>query len=599
MNIKNEELKELLLKESYVSQDDLKNADEYLKSERGTLSDFLINEGLLTKQLLGQAISEYLGVPFADLVANPPSKEQVLQVPMEVAQKYNLVFYSEDAKQVTVATDDPKNKDLDGVLKKIFPKKKVVIALSFIDDIHALFIYYRKPLETRFSEIIAAQKRIAPEIFDTILDDAMAFHASDMHFEPYENKVTVRFRIDGILHDAGSIPKEYYENVLNWVKVQSKMRIDEHRVPQDGSMRVVKDEKPIDMRISIAPIIDGENIVIRILTAYVKSFALEDLGLSDADAKTIMETSKMPYGMFLTTGPTGSGKTTTLYALIKILNKPNLNITTIEDPIEYKIPGINQIQVSPDKGLTFADGLRSIVRQDPNVILVGEIRDQETADIAVNAALTGHLLFSTFHANDAATSIPRLLDMGIEPFVLSSTLKVIAAQRLVRQICTHCKYSKSVKIEELEKVLPDARNYFDAKDTLLYLGKGCTICSNTGYKERIAIFEFIKVSSALQTVILKRPSGQEIWEIAKKEGAKSLFEDGIDKVKKGITTIEELLRVCTPQQWIKTPEQEKEAKARDVKKVKMEKAENKKNELKREKKSTAKNLKKTSPKTKK
>lgn len=286
--------------------------------------------------------------------------------------------------------------------------------------------------------------------------------------------------------------------------------------------------------------------------------------------------------MFLTTGPTGSGKTTTLYALIKILNKPNINITTIEDPIEYKIPGINQIQVSPDKGLTFADGLRSIVRQDPNVILVGEIRDRETADIAVNAALTGHLLFSTFHANDSATSIPRLLDMGIEPFVLASTLKVVAAQRLVRQICTHCKYSQNVKVDDLKKNLPDAEKYFEGKEVLLYLGKGCTICSNTGFKERIAIFEFIKVTPALQNLILKRPSGQEIWEVAAKEGAKSLFEDGIDKVKKGITTIDELLRVCTPQQWIKK-DGDKDESGKNVPEVK-EKTTIKKTSVKKSKK---------------
>lgn len=552
MNIKNEELKQLLLKENYITAEDITKADDFLKTERGTLIDFLINEGMITKPLLGQALAESLKTDFADLVSNPPIPEKILQIPEQVAEKYNVVFFSENEKnkEVSVATEDPQNKDLPKELKKIFGSKKVTIKFAFLDDIRNLFIFYRKPLQQRVDEIVSMKDHRAPEIFAAILEDALAFHASDIHIEPFEKRVTVRLRIDGILHDVVYFAKEHYENVLNWVKVQSKMRIDEHRKPQDGSMRIIKDEHAIDMRVSTAPIIDGENIVIRILSAYVRSFVLEDLGLSSTDRETITKTAKMPYGMFLMTGPTGSGKTTTLYALIKILNKPDMNITTIEDPIEYKIAGINQIQVNTQTNLTFSNGLRSIVRQDPNVILVGEIRDHETAEIAVNAALTGHLLFSTFHANDAATSIPRLLDMGIEPFILSSTIKVVAAQRLVRQICKNCRYSKMVKKAELQGKLAEIDDYFKENEVLLYQGKGCAICNNTGFKDRLAIFEFIRISPEMQNLIAQNPSGKQIWELAASEGAISLFEDGIEKVKQGITTLDELLRVCNPPQII-------------------------------------------------
>ena len=260
----------------------------------------------------------------------------------------------------------------------------------------------------------------------------------------------------------------------------------------------------------------------------------------------ITTAAKKPFGMILVTGPTGSGKTTTLYALVKILNKIDVNIMTIEDPVEYKIMGINQIRVNTQTNLTFAKGLRSIVRQDPDIILVGEIRDKETAEISVNAALTGHLLLSTFHANDSATAIPRLLDMSVEPFLLASTLEVIIAQRLVRKICSNCRASKQVSIATIKKLLPEAEQYFVGKTINLYHGKGCEVCSGSGYKGRTAIFEIIQINKELKELILKNPSTNQIWEVARRYGSRSLFEDGIDKVKNGVTTINELLRVAEP-----------------------------------------------------
>ncbi|MFI5206317.1 MAG: GspE/PulE family protein, partial [Candidatus Paceibacterales bacterium] len=340
---------------------------------------------------------------------------------------------------------------------------------------------------------------------------------------------------------AGRIPKQYYENILNRVKVQSRMRTDEHFSAQDGAIRYEKNGTAIDLRVSVVPTIDGEKIVIRLLAQYMKSFALDDLGLSKKHQELILQAAQKPFGMILVTGPTGSGKTTTLYALIKYLNSPEINIITIEDPVEYKILGVNHIQVNNATNLTFAQGLRSIARQDPDVILVGEIRDRETADISVNAALTGHLLFSTFHANDSASAIPRFLEMGIEPFLLSSTLQLAVAQRLVRKICEKCRYSYKESSPEVLHYFSDVKNMPGQPEMVLYKGKGCPNCSGTGYRGRTAIFEIINITVQMQDLILTNPSSQQIWQLAKSQGSEPLFVDGLEKVKNGITTIEELL----------------------------------------------------------
>lgn len=428
-----------------------------------------------------------------------------------------------------------------------FPDMKVKFAFALPEDIRSLFIHYRKGLNTRFEEIVKQGGRVAPEIITALVDDAVALHASDIHFEPQETEVVVRFRIDGVLREAGRFSKEVYENVLNRLKVQAQLRIDEHFAAQDGAMRFRSDNGSVDMRISIVPTLNGEKAVIRLLSEYVKNFTFGDLGMSDNNAELFTGAAKKPFGMILVTGPTGSGKSSTLYALLKMLNTSEVNITTIEDPVEYRIQGINQIQVNTATDLTFAKGLRTIVRQDPDIILLGEIRDIETAEIAVNAALTGHLLFSTFHANDAPTAIPRILDMGIEPFLLSSTLELIVSQRLVRTICDNCRISKKKKLSEIEKVFPAAKAYFDKEETL-YEGKGCESCNGSGFKGRTAIFEYIVITPEMENLILTHPSTQEIWELARKQGSHSLFEDGIEKVKQGVTTIEELLRVAAPPQ---------------------------------------------------
>jgi len=525
--IPEEKIKNILLAESYVSKEDMAKAEKYAKENKASITEYLLNEGVLTKDLFGQAMAEFFRIGYSDLNSYPPSKEQVLIIPEAVAKKLRVVVFRKNEGEIIITTDNPSQPGLLMSLAKIFPKQKIVLTFSLSEDIEESFLHYRKNLETRFGKIIEEEGKIVPQIIDEIIEDALLLNASDIHFEPQGEEVLIRFRVDGVLQEVGRIPKNYYENVINRIKVQANLRTDEHFSSQDGAIHYENQENEADIRVSIVPILDGEKVVMRILSKYVRGFNLSNLGLSVTNQKMLVDASKKPFGMILVVGPTGSGKTTSLYSLIRTLNKPQVNIATIEDPVEYKVKGINQIQVNKETNLTFSQGLRSIVRQDPDIILVGEIRDNETAEIAVNAALTGHLMLSTFHANDAATSIPRLLDMKVEPFLLASTMELIIAQRLVRRICENCRYS-----------------YVEKKETF-YQGKGCNVCNQTGYKGRIAIFEFIQITSEMKDLILKNPSSKEIWKLAKKQGSKTLFEDGMEKVKNGITTLEELRRVAS------------------------------------------------------
>lgn len=542
-------IKQILLQGSYVTESDIKKAEKYALDRNGSFIDFLISEEVITKEILGQAMAESYAIPFTNLNVHTPSKENILLIPEDKAKKIRAIIIESKASKITVTTDDPRNELLYPTLSTLFPSKKVTLTYSLPEQINEAFSAYNKGLDTTFSKIIESKGRAAPEIVEQIIEDAILLKSSDIHCEPQEKEVIIRFRIDGVLQQAGKIPKEYYENILNRLKVQAKLRIDEHFSSQDGAIRFSSKNhpQPVDLRVSIVPTLDGEKVAIRILSSYIEELTLSNIGLSDDLQDQIIKSAQKPFGMILVTGPTGSGKTTTLYSLIRMLNTRETNITTIEDPVEYKIQGINQIQANSQTNLTFAKGLRAIARQDPNVILVGEIRDLETADIAVNAALTGHLLLTTFHANNAATAIPRFIDMGVEPFLVGSTIELIIAQRLVRKICESCKVSQTVTHKEIEKFGPAVSKYFTEKSVNLYRGKGCEACSHTGYRGRIGVFEFITTSSDLQDLIGKNASTKEIKELALKQGFKSMFEDGIYKVKTGATTIKELLRVINPE----------------------------------------------------
>lgn len=538
------EILDLLVSGNYITAENSKRAGDFAQSRRASAIDFLLTEGIITPDLLGQAVAEYFKVPYANLRRYPPTRDQVLLIPQGKAAKLQAVVSAVEPDSVSVATADPGRKGLLTELNRIFAPKKIKLAYAPFEEIEPLFINYRKPLETRFSKIVAEGKKVAPEILEEIVNDALDFEASDIHLEPQDDKVAVRFRVDGILREAGLLPKDLYDSLVNHLKVKTQMRIDEHFAAQDGALRYSSDGEPVDLRVSVVPSMEGERVAIRILARYVRSLNLSDLGLSAEDQKIFLETAQKPFGMILAVGPTGSGKTTTLYALIRTLNKPEINIMTIEDPVEYKVEGISQIQVNPQTNLTFAQGLKSIIRQDPNIILVGEIRDEETAEIGVNAALTGHLLFSTFHANDASSAIPRLLEMGIEPFLLSSTLELVLAQRLVRKICQACRYTVADSAAQVEKHLPVGFGKGIRRPGTIYAGKGCPVCSGTGYHGRTAIFELIQITPGIKELILEKTSSVKIKELALKEGAKTMFEDGIRKVERGITTIEEVMRVA-------------------------------------------------------
>lgn len=536
-------LSEILTRENYISPDDDTRARAVSGESGDEYVEFLLREQLLSKALLGQAIAEAFGIPYADLERTPPSNDDIMQLAEKDARELRLVVIGENDGVISLATDRPDIIDHKHIAK-LFHRRRIELSYTLPEYVTQAFTHYAQPLEARLASIIEGGKRVAPELVDEIIRDALTYRASDIHLEPGASDVIVRFRIDGALREVGRLPLELYENVLNRIKVESGMRIDEHYSAQDGSLRLEVDAVAVDLRVSLVPTIKGEKVVMRVLGSYTRGLNVTDLGLSGDHRQKFEEAAHHPFGMILTTGPTGSGKTTSLYALLKLLNSPDRNITTIEDPVEYQLAGINQIQVRRSSDLDFVNGLRAIVRQDPDIILVGEIRDRETAEISVNAALTGHLLLSTFHANDAASSIPRLIDMGIEPFLLSSTLNLILAQRLLRKICAKCKTVVTLKqtLESLPEPLRYIGDYFSPHDSL-YTGKGCDACGGSGYAGRSALFEMITVTPKMSELITKSPSALEIAELAHKEGMMSMFEDGLDKARAGVTTLSEVARV--------------------------------------------------------
>ncbi|PIR88667.1 MAG: type II secretion system protein GspE [Candidatus Harrisonbacteria bacterium CG10_big_fil_rev_8_21_14_0_10_44_23] len=406
-----------------------------------------------------------------------------------------------------------------------------------------------KDLSIDFSEMDKEVKkppafRSIIRVVDMLIQQAYASRSSDIHMDPEEKVMRIRFRIDGVLHDVYEFPRELNSEIITRIKVLSGLRTDEHFATQDGRLRVkMPDESFVDVRISIAPTYFGENCVMRLLTDHSKDFSLESLGFSEINLKKIERAIKKPYGLILATGPTGSGKTTTLYMVLKKLNNPEVSIVTIEDPIEYSLPGVDQIQVNRKTGLLFSTGLRSILRQDPNIVMVGEIRDSETATIAVNAAMTGHLVLSTLHTNDAPTTLPRLLDLGVEPFLIASTLNIAIGQRLVRTICEDCKVKKVLSKDEMDALKDSVPPKLLGDNKVFYRGEGCPRCSDSGFKGRIGIHEIIEITEKIRTLMMQRANADQIRRVAIEEGMVTMLEDGFNKAVAGRTTIEEVLRV--------------------------------------------------------
>lgn len=556
--ISDEALHALLLETQLVTQESLDIAAARAVQEKVSLYDAVLWYDFVSDEQLGRLAADHLGVPFVNLSQVSIDDGALMEIPEVVAKKQEVIAFRKDAEGLSVAMADPSNFQIADFLRKKtgFPVK---VHLATRQDITNALALYRKNVTQAFDDIIAENLREASgggtsvelpivKIVENIITYAQQNRASDVHIEPREEQSRVRFRIDGILHDIVILPLDLHPQIVSRVKVMAKLRTDEHQTPQDGKIRFEMDGEHLDIRVSVVPVTEGEKVVMRLLSERSRQFSLSNLGFSPVDLEKLTEAYRKPYGTILATGPTGCGKTTTLYAILKLLNDRNVNVMTIEDPVEYDIEGVNQIQVNTKTNLTFANGLRSILRQDPNIILVGEIRDKETADIAINLAMTGHMVLSTLHTNDAATSVPRLIDMDIEPFLLSSTINVIVAQRLVRKIHTACRVSEEISADEMRQQLGEDifRKVFgevSEKTLRLYKGKGCDLCHKTGYAGRIGVFEVLVIDDAIRKAITDRRDASAIRDIAVAQGMTTMLEDGLEKVKQGLTTFEEVLRV--------------------------------------------------------
>ena len=509
-------------------------------------------------------ISRPVYVPYIDLSDKKIPKEVLNYLPEQMARKYQIVPVEVKDNKLILAMIDPE--DLEAL--EFVKKKTGLIVEQRIctrDDLNNILDQY-SALTSEVAEIVKNEEDLevkkqekdkkpkaedvaegtpVAKIVASLIKRAVRDHASDIHIEPQEENVEVRFRIDGVLRKTITLPKDIQNAVSSRIKILSNLKIDETRLPQDGRFKTIIDQIEIDFRVSVLPNINGEKIVMRILDQSKGLLSLKDLGLRSTGFKIVEENIKKSHGMILVTGPTGSGKTTTLYAVIQKIMSEDINIVTLEDPVEYRMLGINQTQVKPDIGLTFANGLRSIVRQDPDVIMIGEIRDYETADMAIHAALTGHVVLSTLHTNDAAGAMPRLVDMKVEPFLIASTINAIIAQRLARKICEKCREEIPVDHSELELVKKTMLGCkeFDGKKVKFFKGKGCEACANSGYKSRVGLFEVLDIVESIKTLVTARSSSSVIQAQAEKNGMVNLKQDGILKALDGLTTLEEVWRV--------------------------------------------------------
>jgi len=544
---------------SVIDKKDLDSAFAEAKAKHLPLDEILISHEYMNTKDIGSVVADVLQAPFVMLSEEHIPDDVLSLIPELVAAKQKLIAFKKDKRGLHVACADPSNLEM-----KEFLKKKSGLPVIFYyaseRDIKQGLTLYAKNVTQVFADIIkesvdrakATKGESDPpiiKIVDTILTYAYQNNASDVHVEPAETESLVRFRIDGMLHDVVKLPLDIHGSIVTRVKVMSKLRTDEHASSQDGKLQLTVSEDRVDVRVSIVPVTGGEKIVMRLLSEKSRDFGLSDLGIGQKDLEKVERAYKKPYGMLLSTGPTGSGKTTSMYAVLKLLNKRDVNIMTIEDPVEYEITGVNQIQVNAKTNLTFAKGLRSIVRQDPNIILVGEIRDAETAGIAVNSAMTGHLVLSTLHTNDAATAIPRLMDMAVEPFLVASSVNVIIAQRLVRTICMKCRVSEEVTKKAVATLLQVSEStvgeaFHTGELCRIYKGKGCPVCHDTGYVGRIGLFEVMEITEAIREAITAKKDAGVIKAIAVKEGMSTMMMQGLEKIKEGVTTLEEVMRVA-------------------------------------------------------
>lgn len=565
------QLKKILVKNNILSDKEFVEVEKEAKKRAKNIEDYLFEKNILNINSLYENAAKFFNVPFINLKDKVIRKDILSIIPEPLASAHQVISFDANDKEIQIACLDPSDiQTFEFIKKKTGLEPKINLTLP--ESIDEALKTYHKSLKAEFGEIHDGKflntegdlKKMASDlpivrVVDTLLEYAIYEEASDIHIEPEERDVIVRYRVDGILSTVMTLPKEMQAGIAARIKVLSNLKVDEHRLPQDGRFKIANADYKISFRVSIIPAFDGEKIVLRLLNEKSQVLSLEQLGLQTRCLEMVKANVGKPQGMILVTGPTGSGKTTTLYTVLNILNRPEVNISTIEDPIEYRMPHVNQSQVNPKIGYTFSMGLRAFLRQDPNIIMVGEIRDAETAEIAVHAAMTGHLVLSTLHTNDAITTLPRLSEMGVPNFLVASTVNIIIAQRLVRKICPNCIQSynltseliveieKQLNIENIlvtlqrEKVIADAKK--GLASMLFYRGKGCAKCKNSGYKGRIGIYETIEVTDEISDLLLKKADLSTIKEASKKQGMIYMVEDGFIKAKNGITSIEEVLRV--------------------------------------------------------
>ena len=585
MKIENRQLKDFLLDSDILDKAKVEEAFKEAENQKKQLGNLLLEKKLVSEIELRKLYAYILGIPFVDLTKEFVPHDTLQLIPEPIAKKYGIVAFEKTGRDIKVAMINPDDlQTIDFIKKKT--GYKITPCLTSEESIKTVLKQYEKSLKAEFGDIIEKNtQEVASEgaigegaadedlekvaqglpiirIVDTLIKHAIFQSASDIHIEPEDKDVVVRYRIDGILHDAMTLPKQVLQGIVARIKVLSNLKLDEHRLPQDGRFKIEKDNYKISFRVSILPVFDGEKVVMRLLDESSKGLTLEKMGLYGNDLEIVHREIKKPNGMILATGPTGSGKTTTLYTIMDIINTPDVNISTVEDPVEYRMPRINQTQVNPKIGMTFAAGLRALLRQDPDIIMVGEIRDKETMEIALNAAMTGHLVLSTLHTNSAAGALPRLLDMGAEAFLVASTVDVIIAQRLVRRLCPECltEYSlneKEIKslasnfsVDEILKCLKESVQLKgrikvgdDWKNIKFYRPKGCDQCNNEGYHGRIGIYEVLEVNEEIEKLITASASTETIERKAKEQGMHLMIEDGFIKAVQGVTSIEEIMRV--------------------------------------------------------
>lgn len=557
MRLPDKLIKEIVEESKYVDKDKLAAAALSSSELRKPLSETLVFKGLLSDEILGKLVAEHFKVPYYSLQKKRVSEEMLALLPETTARNFRVIPLELTKNRLKLGMEDPRNLEaIEFVKRKTGYSIEPTLVTS--DELNVALGSYKKNINEEFSEIIknnadrtshtklediekAAIDVPVVKVLDTLLEYAVAEGASDVHIEHGEDESIVRFRVDGFLKDVITLNKDLHLPVVARIKILSGLKIDEHRVPQDGRFKFKSDDEIISLRVSILPSFYGENIVMRILRESARPLSLEELGLTGSSLALLKQNIQRSHGLILVTGPTGSGKTTTLYSVLNMLNTIKVKICTVEDPVEYAIKRVSQVHVNTKTGLTFASGLRALLRHDPNIIMVGEIRDGETVDMAIHSALTGHLVLSSLHTNSAAGAIPRLIDMGAEPFLVASTLSLVIAQRLVRGICPSCVEKTKVSPEMLKFIEKLAGE--DISKQEFYKGKGCPECGSSGYKGRVGIYEALELDADLRTLIRGKVSAKEIEDKAKEKGMTSLFMSGLDQVAAGVTTIEEVLRV--------------------------------------------------------